>query len=56
MGDNGKENGNYYNGLHRGYIGIMGFIWAVVKLMVPFWILIIIRHLVLRVPQKGPKS
>ena len=21
--DNGKENGNYYNGLHRGYIGTM---------------------------------
>ena len=21
--DNGKENGNYYNGLYRGYIGIM---------------------------------
>ena len=21
MGDNGKENGNYYNGLYRGYIG-----------------------------------
>ena len=20
--DNGKENGNYYNGLYRGYIGI----------------------------------
>ena len=21
--DNGKENGSYYNGLYRGYIGIM---------------------------------
>ena len=21
MGDSGKENGNYYNGLYRGYIG-----------------------------------
>ena len=23
MGDNGKENGNYYNGLYRGYIGFI---------------------------------
>ena len=22
IGDNGKENGNYYNGLCRGYIGV----------------------------------
>ena len=30
-GDNGKENGNYYNGLYRGYIGlyrvIQGYIY-----------------------------
>ena len=23
IGDNGKENGNYYNGLYRDYIGII---------------------------------
>ena len=26
----------------------------VVKIMVPFWIPIIIRHLIFRVPKKGP--
>ena len=30
--------------------------WAVVKIMVPFWIPIIIRHLISRVPKKGPSS
>ena len=29
-------------------------IWVVVKIMVPFWVLIIIRHLIFRVPKKGP--
>ena len=29
-------------------------IWVVVKIMVPFWILIIIRHLIFRVPKKRP--
>ena len=34
--DNGKENGNYYNGLYRVYIGCnMGGIWVVVKIMDP---------------------
>ena len=28
--------------------------WVVVKIMVPFWALIIIRHLIFRVPKKGP--
>ena len=28
--------------------------WVVVKIMVPFWISIIIRHLISRVPKKGP--
>ena len=28
--------------------------WVVVKIMVPFWIPIIIPHLVFRVPKKGP--
>ena len=27
-------------------------IWVVAKIMVPFWIPIIIRHLILRVPKK----
>ena len=27
--------------------------WVVVKIMVSFWIPIIIRHLIFRVPQKG---
>ena len=27
--------------------------WVVVKIMVPFWVLIIIRHLIFRVPKKG---
>ena len=29
-------------------------IWVVVKIMVPFWIPNIIRHLIFRVPKKGP--
>ena len=29
-------------------------IWVVVKIMVPFWVPIIIRHLLFRVPRKGP--
>ena len=28
--------------------------WVVVKMMVPFWIPIIIRHLIFRVSKKGP--
>ena len=42
MGDNGKENGNYYNGFYG---------WLV-KIMVPFWVPIIIRPLIFRVPKK----
>ena len=29
-------------------------IWVVVKIMVPLWVPIIIRHLIFRVPKKGP--
>ena len=29
-------------------------IWVVVKMMVPFWVPIIVRHLIFRVPKKGP--
>ena len=28
--------------------------WVVVKIMGPFWVLIIIRHLIFRVPKTGP--
>ena len=28
--------------------------WEVVKIMVPFWVLITIRHLMFRVSKKGP--
>ena len=28
--------------------------WVVVKIMVPFWVPIIVRHLIFRVPKKGP--
>ena len=35
------------------YIYINMYIWVVVKIMVPFWIPIIVRHLIYRVPQKG---
>ena len=30
------------------------FMWAVFKIMVPFWVPDIIRHLIFRVPKKGP--
>ena len=33
---------------------IFAVIWVVVTIMVPFWVLIIIRHLLFRVPKKGP--
>ena len=33
---------------------IYRYIWVVVKIMVPFWVPIIIRHLIFRVPKKGP--
>ena len=33
---------------------IVSLIWVVVKIMVPFWLTIIIRHLTFRVPKKGP--
>ena len=31
-----------------------GGMWVVVKILVPFWVLSIIRHLVFRGPKKGP--
>ena len=53
-------------GVYLGYIGviwgimekkmettIMGYM-GIVKIMVPFWVPIIIRHLIFRVPKKGP--
>ena len=30
------------------------YIWVVIKIMVPFWALGIIRHLVFRGPRRGP--
>ena len=33
---------------------ILSFTSVVVKIMVPFWVLVIIRHLIFRVPKKGP--
>ena len=30
------------------------FMWVVVKIMAPFWIPIIIRPLIFRVPKRGP--
>ena len=29
-------------------------IWVAVKIIVPFWVPIIVRHLIFRVPKKGP--
>ena len=34
--------------------GLLGRIWVVVKIMVPFWAPKIIRHLIFRVSKKGP--
>ena len=34
--------------------GPPGIIWVVVKIMVPFWVPIIIRHLIFSVPETGP--
>ena len=30
---------------------MLSFTWVVVKIMVPFWVLVIIRHLLFRVPK-----
>ena len=38
----------------RGVAGSVKYIWVVVKIRVPFWVPIIIRHLIFRVPKKGP--
>ena len=36
-------------------IGLLAYYtWVVVQIMVPFWVLIMIRHLIFRVPKKGP--
>ena len=40
-------------GPERTYI-LGGCIWVVVKIMVPFWVPIIIRHLLFKVPKMGP--
>ena len=37
--------------LKEAYIDLIG---VVVKIMVPFWVPNIVRHLIFRVPQKGP--
>ena len=43
------------NSLYRSLLGPEVYtIWVVVNIMVPFWILIILRHLIFRVPKKGP--
>ena len=40
--------------LYLGPLFSDGMRWVVVKIMVPFWVPIIIRHLLFRVPNKGP--
>ena len=35
-------------------VGALYVTWVVVKIMVPFGVLNIIRHLIFRVPKKGP--
>ena len=42
----GQEIG-VHEGLHK-------VIWVVVKIMVPFWIPVVIRPLIFGVPKKGP--
>ena len=41
--------------LWAGYDAVV-LIWVVVKIMVPFWVPILIRHLIFRVPNKGTIS
>ena len=58
IGDNGKEDGNYYNGLYWGYIGDNGKengnYTSGLTCVVPFWVPIIVQHLIFRVTRKGP--
>ena len=39
----------------RVYIRYGRIIWVVVKIMVPFWVLNMLRHLKFRAPQKGTR-
>ena len=39
-----------------GFCGLGIVIWVVVKIMVPFWVPIIIRHLLFRYPKRDPVS
>ena len=41
-------------GVYKGSLFTENIIWVIVKMMVSFWISIIIRHLICRVPKKGP--
>ena len=43
-----------YGSMYHCSICMYVYIWVVVKIMVPFWVLIIIRHLLFGVPQRGP--
>ena len=48
-----KLRGLKLNALKQCFRGARTLIWVVVKIMIPFWIPIIIRHLIFRVPEKG---
>ena len=46
-------------GIYRAVVFLGGVgpnvsIWVVVKIMVPFWVPVIVRHLIFRVPKKRP--
>ena len=48
------ERGKEQNGQERNKQGRPGLMWVVVKIMVPFWVLIVIWHLVFRGPKRRP--
>ena len=44
-----------YSEVHEGYKSpTIGYIWVFVKIMVPFWVPNIVRHLLFRVPKRDP--
>ena len=47
------EPSHTFMNLYRKLVAVCIYIWVVVKIMIPFWVRNIIRHLIFRVPQKG---
>ena len=54
LGTSPWDSARFLRGSRNRRVALTSYIWVVVKIMVPFWVPIIIRHLLFRVPKKGP--